>query len=290
MKKTDYIDTTFLKKEYALSCIENYLLVILSQKYECWQSVFSESFMRFAEVINSLGSVGYSYFKGIPRLHTTAMEQGYVQLENIEGREVFDNSNTEYYAIMVKEEYMRERYNVKLWREDHFILLCNKPDGTKKYLNDVPPDSGILDMSQILKVYKNEAIIFKLSDRVFEISEKNIKSNSCKIIDLLEISTEQVNQEFLLTNINVLRDSVGIEKVLVKRQGEYLRLFDPDYDNNEYYNFLCKIYAKIEYMRLKNASKKKILEVIEEIKSADTEYYNCVKNLLGRKENNEYGF
>ena len=31
MKKTDYIDTTFLKKEYALSCIENYLLVILSQ-------------------------------------------------------------------------------------------------------------------------------------------------------------------------------------------------------------------------------------------------------------------
>lgn len=43
-------------------------------------------------------------------------------------------------------------------------------------------------------------------------------------------------------------------------------------------------------MRLKNASKKKILEVIEEIKSADTEYYNCVKNLLGRKENNEYGF
>lgn len=91
MKKKDYMNKTLLKKEYALSCIENYLLVILSQKYECWQSVFSESFMRLTDVIDSLGSAGYSYFEGIPRLHTTAMEQGYVQLEYIEGEGIFDN-------------------------------------------------------------------------------------------------------------------------------------------------------------------------------------------------------
>ena len=53
---------------------------------------------------------------------------------------------------------MKERYNIKPWREDHFILLYNDPNGIKKYLNDLPPDSGILDMSQILKIYKNKAV------------------------------------------------------------------------------------------------------------------------------------
>lgn len=287
MKKKDYMNKTLLKKEYALSCIENYLLVILSQKYECWQSVFSESFMRLTDVIDSLGSAGYSYFEGIPRLHTTAMEQGYVQLEYIEGEGIFDNNNTKYYAIMVKEEYMKERYNIKPWREDHFILLYNDPNGIKKYLNDLPPDSGILDMSQILKIYKNKAIIFNWNDCIAETRKNILKTNSDRIIDLLEKSPKKFNQDLLLTDISILRDSVGIEKVLVKRQRVYLRMFIPNYDNSEYYSFLCKMYAKLEYMRLKNVAEKKMLELIDEINFADTKYYNCMEKLLGE---NEYGF
>ena len=64
-------------------------------------------------------------------------------------------------------------------------------------------------------------------------------------------------------------------------------MFIPNYDNSEYYSFLCKMYAKLEYMRLKNVAEKKMLELIDEINFADTKYYNCMEKLLGE---NEYGF
>ena len=47
------------------------------------------------------------------------------------------------------------------------------------------------------------------------------------------------------------------------------------------------MYAKLEYMRLKNVAEKKMLELIDEINFADTKYYNCMEKLLGE---NEYGF
>ena len=65
-------DVKYLKNEYGLSCIENYILYLLAQTNGIWQQIFVESYIRFSEIFECLNcGQTYSYFKGIPRLQET---------------------------------------------------------------------------------------------------------------------------------------------------------------------------------------------------------------------------
>lgn len=274
------LDVDELKKEYALSCVENCILTLISQKCKDWEAVYSESFLSISKVIDGLNKGGYSYFKGVPRLHAVAMDYGMVKMRYLEDKSVFDPDNKNYYAFMVNEDYMKLKYNAHLWRADHFILAHNANSGEIEFLNDTPPDHGFLTTEECVKNYNNKAIVFEFDEYV---SDKSRILENCKInAEKIEEDLEEVQHNQVEYDIEKIRDALCVEKVLVKRQGEFLRFLGEDFDNSDYYNYLNGLNAKVEYMRLRKQKTNAIEEMIQKLIEVDKKYYRNILSILRR--------
>lgn len=220
---------------------------------------------------------GYSYFKGIPRLQDVAFEQGMCSLEYVEDVSDISTMNDEYYAVRVTNDYMLEKYNYKPWRDDHHILFHNLVHtGMVEYLNDMPADSGEISLEEANSICANEAIIFRVKDMVNLDFDKIIETGrnsfitSSSHIDNIAINYDNFTYE-------IARDAVSISKVLVKRQQDFMQLFDKSFNEAEYYDYLSSVQTKLEYMRLRKADISKCADLISEALVNEKEYNNKIK-------------
>ena len=274
-------DCNRLLKEYALSCIENYLLYLISQKKYQWKTIYCKSFMPFKNILKELyGGIGYSHFKGVKRLQDIAMEQGFSTLEYLDNVDNLSDIENEYYAIQVTNKYMCEKYNYKPWRRDHYILLHNKMNcSVVEYLNDVPMDSGQMLFEDANKICDGVVILFNVKDNVNVDLDRAI-NNARLCIDKFGFNDTQIEWNNL--TFEIARDAVSISKVLVKRQIEFIKLFDNKFDEVNYYGYLTSIQTKLEYMRLKKIDISRCNDIMKEVLIYDDKYYKKVTEILNR--------
>ena len=151
------INADDLKKGYALSCIENYLIYLLSQKKYTWEYIYYKSFIKLKEIIRGLNSgQGFSNYKGVERLQVIAEDLGLVSLKEFPCNTNLSSFTKKWYAIQVTNQFMLKKYNYRPWRDDHHILMHNIfRNNQVEYLNDVPLDTGIMDMTEAQKFWRN---------------------------------------------------------------------------------------------------------------------------------------
>lgn len=71
-----------LLNEYALSCIENYLLYLISEQRTDWSLIFWESYLPFRQIMKLIEmGQDYSHFNGVRRLQSIAEQQGICKLK-----------------------------------------------------------------------------------------------------------------------------------------------------------------------------------------------------------------
>ena len=278
------LDINELRKEYALSCVENYVMALISQKYSEWEVIYSESFLSVSEILRRLDDRGFSYFKGVPRLQAMAEDYGFINMQWVEDASVFDPDNKEYYAFMINDEYMKAKYNAQLWRPDHFILAHNDDDRIE-YLNDIPPDHGFLSKEECVENYNNGSIVFGFGE--YKSDREKLLSTCRDNADKIEKALNEPDQYQFDNDIEKLRDAVCVEKVLVKRQGDFPRLMGEEFDSSQYYNYLNGLNAKIEYIRLRKKKLDTLGDMVKDLIESDKVYYKKIVEVLRRVAKND---
>lgn len=268
--------------EYSLSCIENYLLYLIAEKRSDWSLVFSQSFLPFIQIVKLFEEgQNYSHFKGISRLQKVAGKQGICYLEHLLSDRlpddiIYNNS----FAMQVKSEYMKCKYGKVLWREDHYILFEHFNNTDFCYINNIPLDSGKMEINEMINIYDGCLIKFEvnqlkklskskiLSECIANVMNQTEKVDNCKCIEVKQLTLEK------------LRDAIGVAKVLVKRMETFVKGYDESFCLENYYKYLTCWYLKLEYARLKREHKFYIPDIITEINKEDSLYYRLLLNKL----------
>lgn len=150
-----------------LSCVENYLLHALQECDVCPDPLYYQSGLSFAEIVKCLATEKtYATFNGVDRLHYIAAEIGLIDYRYTASLSLpndFLLTPGSYAMVCVTPSYVREKYQEKLWRDDHYILFTGKTsDTTYSYINDHPFDCGELPIEELTKNYNGSVIYIKI--------------------------------------------------------------------------------------------------------------------------------
>lgn len=275
-----------LKNEYGLSCIEDYVIYILSTYLSYWPQIFIKSYLSFGEILSLLSDgQEYSYFTGIERLQNTAQKQGLCKLVRCtSGRFDIETIYNKLFIMQVKENFIYEKYKRKMWRKDHYILFKHKEKDIFEFINDIPMDSGEFTFDKLKEIYNHNLIFvdvlpgIRLEKKLIamkcleHMSEHNPKKNKSPLHIKKEIS------------YITLRDSIGIMKVVIKRMVVLLNLLGEE-GLDMYYEDLCQLYSKVEYMKLRKKTIEEQINCAFEILEKDKCYYEILyKKLKAIKE------
>lgn len=270
-----------LINECGLSCIENYAILILSQHVKNWESVFYKSIMCFHEILQCMEK-GYSQFDGVQRIHKLASDMKLLNTNwyNFDNNKV-ENLDIPFFALQVKKEFIFEKYKKEMWRDDHYILVREKNNGRYDFINDNPVDQGIMEKQSLMKNAGNKLLQMEIicnnicKDKYYPLTLAHIKD----IMNKIEIKYTQE-----ITDPLIIRDAIGVQKVLVKRMAIYLRQFVHVDFAEEYYEKLQLYYVKIEYMRLKKkVGQLRLEELFKKIEYMDMQYHNNLYTVLRDK-------
>ena len=150
-----------------LSCVENYFLHALQECGVCPDPLYYQSGLSFAEIVKCLATEKtYATFNGVDRLHYIAAEIGLIDYRYTASLSLpndFLLTPGSYAMVCVTPSYVREKYQEKLWRDDHYILLTGKTsDTTYSFINDHPFDGGELPIEELTKNYNGSVIYIKI--------------------------------------------------------------------------------------------------------------------------------
>ena len=255
MKKLDFCKD-FMLDGYGLSCIENYLLYIFNVEMLPYQYLFFESSLSANEITKAFIDDGISFanFDKIRRLQSIASDYGFIDItyDSVINKEIFDCHD--YICIKVKPEYIKEKYNTTLWRDDHYILVSKIEDNKFSYLNDTPRDIGIFSLEELCETFAGKVIAFDIKRDI----NYRIKENFAELlIEDLKNNTNEIifaNKNIDRYNCIAARNIIGVCRILRKRLCEFCSVYINI--NVEfmipYIKWLDKCYVQVEYMRLRN--------------------------------------
>jgi len=271
-------DKLLLDNVLGLSCIENYTLYILHNHGCDYRFLYAKSFVQIFDIAKALcdENIPYAYFNKIPRLQDMSHKAGLIQLSTY-----FDFEEAvarhEYCCIKVTPSYVRGRYSRELWRDDHFILLCNRNGDSWTCLNDNPRDVMDISTKELRSAYAGQAICICLMKKTFE---------ACQKEDFLKEFQDSVHEahksyDFSLISVETARDILGVIRVLRKRMWEYCSLYFDASFMRDYLMKLDKTYAMTEYMRLRNRPDlDKINRLLEELQMEDLKTIEMVNQQM----------
>lgn len=246
----DFFDLSVFNELYGLSCVENLLLFILKSYQYSYNYLFYNSFLSFNVVANAFikENAKYTDFIKIPRIQDTAIDIGILEM-SLSNSLKFDDAASVKTLITVKPEYIKNKYNVELWRNDHYILIHRDCEQCI-YINDNPRDSGVITLETLHNIFDGKVIKFKLNEDLTEDLKEILRQ---RFFD----SLSKINQTIFLPSIDLsdlkpLRDALGIYKILTRRLYAFSSLcMNADFIT-EQIKYLDKQYMLIEYMRIKN--------------------------------------
>lgn len=274
---TKQFDLNYLRNEYGLSCVEDYVLYLIAQNNN-WEQIFVDSYLTFEEVLKKiLSGEDYSHFSGVPRLQKTGEELGLFRCKFYEYVTIpFEVVKDSVFLMQVSEEFVKDTFNKTFWRSDHYMLFRDKGGGYFEYLNDIPPSIATISEFELSKIYTGKIIKIDIHNSCMIDCRKLIQ----QCLDRINGKCLDCVDSFDHATLRQLRDAIGITKVLVKRMERLLQLFDSTFSLNDYYIYLQDYYIRIEYMRMKKKCDSEIPDMIKAIRDKDRFFNKQIRNLL----------
>ena len=128
-------------KKLSLSCVESYLIYYLIFQEQSMGKIFYDSYRSFTYIIEYMKKkkTSYAFFDGIERLQDKCKKLGIVDYsmhKDYGFLKIIDDADC---IVMIQGETLalQEKYNVKLWRNDHFLMLKKEQDEIK-IINENP--------------------------------------------------------------------------------------------------------------------------------------------------------
>ena len=265
MKRVE-LNLEYFNNTYGLSCVENILLYILNANKVATPLLYFSSFLTIAEIEKSMISTAtYAAFDGVKRLQDVAVEEKIIDMQFMDGRNLEGVGDSLYCCAMIDPAFIQDKYNTKLWRSDHYILISPSCTQGYDYINDYPRDIKHVSILEFERYYSGKAILIKLCD------EQPSNDPTVYISRMTEtLKPDDPSYSISCTDVLILRDIIGILRILRKR---LFALFSLKYDlkfMTSYLNYLDRCYAALEYMRVKQKyDMVKISNMIREIVDLD---------------------
>lgn len=271
MTKFD-INTDLLKNTLGLSCVENLLTYILRANNISLYPLYANSFLTYSEVENALTTQQETYatFSSLARIQHIAEKEGIIKIKLIDSPELPLTCDDHYLIVMVAPDFAKDKYKKVLWRDDHYILVSQSTENTLNYINDNPLDTGKMSFGELQHYYAGHAIAISIENTCyFNSIEHYVETflHSCKI----DVSNKELNSY----DVMMLRDIVGILKILRRRAYALVSfVYDVDY-MIDYFKLLDHKYTVLEYMRIrKQYDPVKLKQIRDEIIAEDTTLIN----------------
>lgn len=243
---------SYFHNEYGLSCVEDFIIYILCKDTFDWPKIFYKSYYDIEEILNYLLFEGqeYSSIKFIERIQTTLINDGMLELIQLNLEEIEGIEPEDIFLMELKENATKELLNINAWRSDHYIMCYKNTNGRYAYVNDRPYITGNLEYSELRKYAGREHAL------IVQVINKNIGSviNRKKVVQLEQkLKSETLLSADLYLAFEKIRDSVGIYRVVVKR----LQTFFCSYGTSNFIEDEIKridnIYLRLEYMNIRKS-------------------------------------
>lgn len=271
------VNKSLFDNTLGLSCIENYFLYILTVLNYDFRMLYAKSYVSVFDIAKALcdDTVSYAYFNKIPRLQNVACNEGFISLSNTNDlNEAVDNHD--YCCVRINPDYLKKRYGLVMWRDDHYILLCEQKNNKWICLNDNPRDIIEINSDELSNVYAGQSICFSMLTN-FNDSLKVKLLTAFRDIIANQIQT----YEFDVNNLETARDILGILRVTRKRLYEYCSSYIEVDFFKDYLADLDKSYTLLEYMRLrKKIDFERINQMLSQIQIHDWEIINMIKKRM----------
>ena len=269
------LNLNYFNELCGLSCVENLLLFILSANGIKDKVLFYDSYIDLAEIEGAFiyEDITYANFTKIKRLQNVATELGIIKMHLIDTSEIPPLCENFFYCVLVNDNFMKNKFNRHSWREDHYILLFQFERENYCYVNDVPKYIGDISKSEFEQYYGGKIIAFELMQ-----NEKSLDYRLFNNVALEKMCTEKKEHILTCDNILMLRDIIGILKVLRRRLSIY---FDIQYDTQvqAYFKLLEESYAILQYMIIRNRyDNDKVNNIKSKISIMDNDFINLIRS------------
>lgn len=250
-------------KAFALSCVESYTLYSLLERHEPVGLLFSESYHSFMELLDYLhiNNTSYAFYDGMKRIQDICLSYDVIDYKMCHDTDFLGRVSKDIIVlIQADSSVLYEKYNVKLWRDDHFLMLQNR-NGVIKVINENPISITNLDKKFISDVYAGQYILMDIKGKIYEklgVPSKKLHIKKSCDYKISSYSYEQI------------RDAVLIYKVCLKRILCYLQYLKMEYTFEKYIEEIEQMVLQIEYARLRKDDKAKhnILEKIFDVQDS----------------------
>lgn len=262
-----------------LSCIENYLLRVFAEELPGYEALFYKSLFPFSDIWTAFLSGGASYARWTltPRLHETARDWGLLEFQwqpgELEIRRGWHN------AVQVQPAFLYQKYGVKPWRPDHYVLLCEGPPGFYTAINDHPFCKSTIAAGEVEAAYDGSVFRFRIIHALTDEGKESI--HRAFRSDLRRLSLQTAPPAALTADsLLKFRDAVGILRVLRSRLQLYLE-DKPVRGWDAYLDRMDRLYMALEYMRTKKRpDMEKAGSWLAELQLADTAFLQTLKKEL----------
>lgn len=266
---------------HGLSCVENLLLYIMKLSQYSYQHLFYNSFMNFDDVLDAFMNENevYANFTKVPRIQDTAVDIGVVEMNLCDSLNL-DDETDRYMLISVKPEYIKDKYNVELWRNDHYIMI-QRNGNQYRYINDNPRDIGDISIEKLYSIFDGKMIRFKIKGDIRPDCREQLRRRF--ICNLKSLDYGINLQKFAMTDWKLLRDALGIYRILTRRLYDFSSLYMSAEFILPQIKYLDKQYMLVEYMRKKNKIDSIAIDnIIEKVR--EYEKINIPKIMLNMEE------
>lgn len=277
MKKVQF-DKDLLNGLYGLSCIENYVLYILRREGFSYQHLYFQSGLSFGEIVEEFihRNARFAYFYRIKRLQNVAEENGLIQMISDSRADFSAMHNHDFACVMVEPEYVKKKYHVDLWRDDHFILLSEIDKSRFHYLNDTPRDAGVISSEELKRICSGGMVAIDIGR---DVTEELKREFLYQMIPSIRI--DDVTAEYDIGDFGIARDILGVCRILRKRLYEFSSQYLDSGFLIPYLNLLDKQYMSVEYMRLrKKTDRKKLNDIMLEVAVEDRKHMTNLLKML----------
>lgn len=283
MKNID-VDLSRFNFFQSLSCIESYLLYILSANNYDYRHLYAQSYESFFEIMNYFfyERKQFEYYNGVPRLQQIASKYNIISIKNIDKPCIDIDSEHDYYLLRLCPKFIEATYGETIWRDDHYVLLASFNNSSWIYINDNPRDCKTLSHNEMLTAYAGSLIRIDLTSGITD------KMKDILLQEFLDSMSEnkKVCSTFSVDNIIAARNALAVLRILRRRIYEYCSQYICCDFMESYLNDLDKHFSLIEYMRLRNKGDyKKIESIFSSLHQKDSEFIETIK----RKMCEQYG-
>lgn len=263
----------------SLSCVESYLLYILSANNYDYRHLYAQSYVSFSEIMNYFFNERkqFEYYNGVPRLQQIASKHNVISIKSIDKPCIDIDSEHDYYLLRLCPEYIEETYGEVTWRDDHYVLLAKFNDSMWTYINDNPRDCKILNRSDMLTVYAGSLIRIDLASGITD------KTKDLLLQEFFNSMSEnkKVCSTFSVDDIIASRNALAVLRILRRRIYEYCSQYICCDFMVDYLHELDKQFSLIEYMRLRNrVDYSKIDNMFSSLQQKDFEITETIKRKM----------